>query len=249
MSTRLSRFAAFLLIGGMVIAAPTSVRAQSNATPAAYSPTIDPANFTQVIDNPWMPLAPGAHWIYQGTSEDGPETDEVTVTSDTKVIMGVTCVAVHDVVSTDGDVTEDTIDYYAQDLDGNVWYFGEESHEVENGKVVGTEGSWEGGVDGAFPGIQMLASPQESVAYRQEYYAGEAEDMARVIETDATVSAPFGDFDHALVTEEWSPLEPDVIEHKSYARGVGLVTDEEAQGGSESIRLTDYSPGVATPTS
>jgi hypothetical protein len=226
------------------------VSAQVNASPVPYMPTIDPANFTVTIDNPWNPLVPGSIWVYDGPSDEGVEHNEVTVTTDSKVIMGVTCVVVHDAVYTDGELTEDTLDYFAQDLDGNVWYFGEDSSEIEDGKVVSTEGSWMAGVEGALPGIQMLTSPQVSLQYRQEYLAGEAEDMAQVIDTHGSVSIPFGDFDPVLIISEWNPFEPGIVENKTYAQGIGLLTVQTVQGGDESITLTSFTPGtLATPTS
>jgi hypothetical protein len=234
---------ATLLLGGL--------RASAQGTPVAddYRPTINPANFSTTIDNPYYPLPVGAVWTYQGTSEDGAIEDELTVTGDTVTIMGVDCLAVQDVVSVDGEVTENTVDYYAQDSDGNVWYFGEDSSTVENGKVTGTEGSWRAGVDGAFPGLIMPASPQESLQYRQEYLAGEAEDMAMVIDTDASSSVQFGSFDHVLVTAEWTPLEPNSAEEKAYAPGVGVVSSKDTAGGTETLELVSYTgPTTATPS-
>ena len=121
----------------------------------------------------------------------------------------------------DGNLTEKTFDYYAQDKKGNVWYFGEDTKEYENGKVVSTKGSWEAGVDGAKPGFIMQADPKVGETYRQEYYEGEAEDMAKVLSLSESVTVPYGSFDQVLVTKEWTPLEPGLVEHKYYAPGVG----------------------------
>jgi hypothetical protein len=148
----------------------------------------------------------------------------VTVTNDTKLILGVTTTVVHDVVSAGGQITEDTYDWYAQDTAGNVWYFGEDAKQYEGGQLVGTEGSWEAGVDGAEPGIVMHATqPAIGSEYRQEYYACVAEDMAEVISLNESVTVPYGSFDNCLQTHEFSPLEPDANEDKYYAPGVGLV--------------------------
>jgi hypothetical protein len=125
-------------------------------------------------------LDPGTVWVYEGRTEDGFERVVVTVVPETRVILGVECRVVIDRVYLDGELIEETYDWYVQDLKGNVWYFGEESHEIENGKVVSTDGSWEAGVNGAKPGYIMLAMPKVGDRYRQEYYLGEAEDVAEV---------------------------------------------------------------------
>lgn len=204
-----------------------------------YNPVIDPANFVAVIDNPLFPLIPGAEWTYE--NED--ETDVVTVTNDTKVVQGVTTVVVHDVVSENGEPTEDTLDYYAQDADGNVWYFGEDSKELKNGVVTTTAGSWEAGVDGAKPGIIMYAEalrPAIGVEYRQEYYVCEAEDMASVFAEDVSVTVPTGTYDHCLETSEFTPLEPGVDEHKYYCPGIGTVLEVDQKEKNNPNELIDY---------
>ena len=132
----------------------------------------------------------------------------MTVTSDTKKVMGVECVVVEDKEWEDGNLIERTYDWFAQDNKGTVWYFGENTKEYENGKVVSTKGSWEAGVDGAKPGIIMQADPKVEKSYRQEYYPGEAMDMARVLSLNASVTVPYGSFDHVLETKEWTPLQP-----------------------------------------
>ena len=152
---------------------------------AAYNPIINPANFVTTIDNPLFPLTPGTTFIYEGQTEDGFEHDEVVVTHNTKVILGVTCVEVKDTVTVDGALEEQTLDWYAQDKAGNVWYFGENSLEYADGLVVGIGGSWTAGVDGAKPGIIMKAHPKVGDEYRQEFSVGTAEDMAKVITPNA----------------------------------------------------------------
>ena len=211
-----------------------------------YVQHIDPAMFVEAIDNPFLTWTVGTKYVFDGT-----EHVEVTVLPDTKMILGVKTTVVHDQVFSDGEVTEDTLDWYAQDRQGNVWYFGEQTAEYENGKVVSTEGSWTGGVDGAQPGIVMLADPQVGDSYRQEYLKGEAEDLAAITATSGTVSAPAGSWSGSdvLVTEEWTPLEPDVREQKTYARGVGVVEAHLLKGGKEQTKLTSVTTAAATSRS
>jgi hypothetical protein len=204
-----------------------------------YAPAIDPANFVATVDNPYMPLAPGARWVYDGTGDDGePEHDVVEVTDQQKVVMGIPVVVVRDTVSVHDEVTEDTYDWYAQDRDGNVWYMGEDSKEYENGQVSSTEGSWEGGVHGALPGIVMQAHPAVGQAYRQEYYKGHAEDIAEVAQVGTTKTVALGPYSDVIVIKEWNPLEPDVVEQKYYAPGVGVIAEETVTGGDEKAELT-----------
>jgi hypothetical protein len=182
------------------------------------------------VTNPFFPLAVGSVRTYEKMTDEGLEQVVVEVTADTKVILGVTCVVVRDTVTLDGEVIEDTFDWFAQDMDGNVWYLGEDSKEYEDGMVVSTEGSWEAGVDGALAGIIMWGAPVVGTTYRQEFYEGEAEDMGTVIALDAMVTVPWGAFAGCLETEDFTPLEPGHVEAKYYAPGIGLVleVDEEA---------------------
>jgi hypothetical protein len=191
----------------------------------AYDPVIDPANFVAVIDNPLNPLIPGTTFIYEGPGDTGFEHDEVTVTDKTREILGVTCVEVHDVVTVDGELEEDTLDWFAQDKDGNVWYFGENTRSFADGLVVSIEGSFIAGEDGAKPGIIMEAHPQVGDVYRQEFLLGEAEDLGEVLDLNATVTVPaFPDpLAGCLETRDFSPLEPGADEHKFYAPGKGNV--------------------------
>lgn len=163
------------------------------------------------------------------------------MTDERREVMGVSTVVVQDRVYQDGELVEDTVDWFAQDTDGNVWYFGEESRELEDGEVVSTEGSWEPGVDGALPGIVMLADPTPGDAYRQEYYEGEAEDMAEVAETSTRASVPAGEFSDVVVIREWNPLEPDVVEEKHHAPGVGVVLKVVVEGGDGRVELIQHS--------
>jgi hypothetical protein len=222
---------------------PSSSLAAALQSNAPYAPSIDPASFTTDVDNPYFPLRPGTRWVLTGSGDTEGEVTTTTVTHETREVMGVTCVVVHDEVAVDGTAIEITDDWYAQDADGNVWYFGEETAEYEDGKVTSTAGSWEAGIDGAQPGIIMPADPQPDVTYRQEFLAGEAEDMAKVVELRQSVTTPAGTYDDVLVTEDWTPLEPDVREQKFYARDVGLVRELLIEGGSAESVLTELSGG------
>ncbi len=204
-----------------------------------YAPEIDPENFVTEIDNKYMPLKPGTTLIYEGETEEGTERIEVEVTDKIKEVMGVTCVVVSDKVFLEGELIEDTLDWFAQDKDGNVWYFGEDSKELEEGKVVSTEGSWEAGVDEAQPGIVMKADPKVGDKYRQEYYEGEAEDMGEVLSLNESETVPYGSYDNLLKTKDWTPLEPEVEENKYYAEGIGFVLEVMVKGGSERIELIE----------
>jgi hypothetical protein len=194
--------------------------------PAAYSPAIDPTNFltSTTIDNPFFPLMPGKTFVYEGQTADGFEHVEFAVTRATRVILGVTCVEVHDTRKIGGIVTEDTRDWFAQDKDGNVWYLGENTTLVDNGLPIDLSGTWTAGVAGAQPGIIMKALPAVMDFYRQEFLVGEAEDLAEVISLTATESTPYTSCSSdCLETEESSPLKPGDIEHKFYKMGVGNI--------------------------
>jgi hypothetical protein len=210
------------------------------SSPQPYEPVIDPAAFSAAVDNPYFPLPAGARWVMEGSGESAGEVTTTLVTDETKTIMGVVCTVVRDEVKADGELQELTFDWYAQDADGNVWYFGEDTAEYKNGEVSSREGSWEAGADGAQPGIIMPADPVAGLTYRQEFYAGEAEDLAMVVELDATADTPAGRYSDVLVTEDWTPLEPDIAERKFYAPGVGLVMERQVRGGEALNSLTEF---------
>lgn len=205
-----------------------------------YQVELDPADFVDTVDNPYWPLAPGSRWVYEG---DG-EHIEVVVTDERREIEGITATVVRDTVTDeDGQLVEDTYDWFAQDRDGNVWYLGEDSTEYEGGEPAGTAGSWEAGVDGALPGIVMPADPTVGDAYRQEFDPGNAEDLAEVRRIEPTLDTPTGSYDDVLVTGEWNPLEPDVVEEKYYAEGIGVVREATVSGGSGRVELVSFTPG------
>ncbi len=206
---------------------------------------LDPADFTTEIDNPYWPMAPGSRWVYEETDAEGTvQRVVVTVTDRTKQIAnGVEARVVRDVVTENGDPVEVTDDWYAQDGDGNIWYLGEKTGEYENGKIVTRSGSFEAGVDGAEPGILLPADPQVGMAYRQEYYEGEAEDAGEILSLDEQVEVPAGRYQHTLMTKDLNPLEPKVNEHKFYAEGVGPVLALDISGGTGRETLLSFEPG------
>ncbi|MGP3968513.1 hypothetical protein [Streptomyces sp. 6N223] len=208
---------------------------------AVPSPTpaekVDPDDFVRRITNLYMPLEPGTTLTYEGTGGDGRERAVVEVTRQTRTILGVTATVVRDRVYREGELIEDTRDWFAQDRQGNVWYFGEDSRDIRYGEVVSREGSWEAGRDGASPGIVMPGDPQPGDTYSQENAPGVAEDRGEVLSLVATADVPQGSYENVLKTRDTTPLEPKVVEHKFYARGVGLVAEEEAGAGGERLEL------------
>src|SRR5438093_8124742 len=206
---------------------------------APYDPVIDPSSFVPQVDNPYFPLTPGTTFVYEGQTAEGFEHDEFAVTHHTRVILGVRCVEVHDTVKTDGQLTEDTLDWFAQDRDGNVWYFGENTHELEDGLITTIEGTFMGGVNGDKPGIIMKAHPAIGDFYRQEFSLANAEDFAETVSLTASVTVPAGTFHNCLKSKETTPLETDLLEYKFYAPGVGNVLTVDTRTGDreELVRI------------
>jgi hypothetical protein len=228
----------------------TASNASTPATPVIdpgdggnYQPDIDPANFVDVVDNPYLPFQPGMKWVYQGESEGETERTEVVVTSERRDVQGISAIVVRDTVKVAGNVAEDTYDWYAQDKDGNVWYVGEDTTAYEEDGTTSKEGSWEYGVDGALPGIVMLGNPAVGESYRQEYYPGHAEDVAEVLRTDETKAIGIADYADVVVTEDWNPLDPETVENKYFAPGVGLIFAEHTAGPAEFEELVEFTPG------
>ena len=209
----------------------------SAARPSAPNGPPNPAQFSTTIDNPYLPFVPGTRMVYRERGADGRGREVVKVTHRTKTIQGVETVVVRDRAYSGGELAEDTRDWYAQDRQGNVWYFGENTKEYENGKVVSTEGSWKAGVDGAQAGIVMEAHPKVGDTYSQEDAPGVAEDMATVLSLDASRTVPYGTFDNLLKTRDFSPLEPSVVERKFYAAGIGSVLEKTVKGPRERVVL------------
>jgi len=233
---------------GLLVAGPSPTNATSGercrlprfGPGAEYSPHIEADDFTPNIDNPYLPFTPGTTLVYTGT-KDGERALDIVVTSErTVVIDGVTTRIVEDRLYLDGVLEERTSDYYAQDECGNVWYFGEDTAELDrSGRVVSTEGSFHAGVDGAQPGVVMQAVPEVGRDFRQEWYAGHAEDQYRVLDLAANVRVPFGAFRDALRTQETTALEPDVVDNKYYVRGVGEVKEVAVKGPKEELVLVE----------
>jgi len=243
---RSTRVRAAAVVASSVIALAGCGGGGGGALPQGSDPVdLDPAGFRTRIDNPYWPMSPGGKWVYRETDPDGNEQRVVvTVTDRSKEILGIDAVVVHDVVTEKGRLVEDTYDWYAQDADGNVWYLGEDTKEYADGRLVCAEGSWEAGVDGAQAGIVVPGRPEVGMAYRQEYYAGEAEDRARILSLDERAEVPFGAFDGLLMTRDTTPLEPRVLEHKLFAKGVGPVLVISLSGGGGREELIRFEKGA-----
>jgi hypothetical protein len=241
------RFAAVSVAIGLALATlPAGIAGAGSCNaplPQGSDPvTLDPADFVDRIDNPYWPMAPGSRWVYRESDVEGnAQRVDVAVTTRTREIEGIDATVVHDKVSERGELIENTFDWYAQDVCGNVWYMGENTKEYENGQIVSTAGSWEHGVDGATAGVVVPADPQVGMTYRQEYYAGEAEDAAEILSIDEQAQVPFGHFRDVLLTKEFTPLEPRVLEYKFYAKGVGPVLALGISGGSDREDLIRFS--------
>ena len=202
-----------------------------------YAPSIDPSHFVSRVDNKYWPLTPGTAFHYRGMRGTTPQTDDEVVTHQKREILGIGATVVRDTVSERGRPVERTLDFYAQDDQGNVWYLGEDSFELKNGRFVKASDSWRSGVDGAKPGIIMPADPEAGESYRQEYYPpGEALDQARVLGYRGPVTVPYRTFRRSLVTSEFSPLEPQT-EQKYYVAGIGEILERVVKGHHEEFVL------------
>jgi hypothetical protein len=250
-----SRPALILTGAAVVLAAAIGAAAPAGATDAAqgsqtiksgagpgWPKTLHPSDFVRRIDNPWFPLKPGSKWHYRGRDADGRFADNMRVTHRTKKIEGVRVTVVHDVVRKHGKPREVTNDWYAQDHHGNVWYFGENTRELDrHGHVTSREGTFKAGRDGARPGVLFPGDPRVGQTARQEYYKGHAEDQAEVLSLTEAAQVPTGSYDGVVMTKETTPLEPDVLERKYYARGVGMVLTVDVGAGGvrdELVRLS-----------
>jgi len=238
---RMTSVIAVVLVAAITIGVGASTAASPRpprwALHGRYSATIDPADFVATIDNRYFPLKPGTAFHYRGFKGETPQTDDMVVTGQTKQILGVRCTVVRDTVSQHGRPLERTFDWYAQDKQGNVWYMGEDALELTHGRFVRAGDSWKSGVKGAKPGIIMRGNLQPGDVYRQEYYPpGGALDQARVLGRAASVKVPYGTFKRALVTVEWSPVEPQ-FEKKLYVAGIGEIQEHVTQGGRERFAL------------
>lgn len=226
---------------------PTTVGLPQGADPV----DLNPADFTTEIDNPYLPMVPGTRWTYREVGPDGEVMEVVVIVTNTtkEIANGVTARVVRDTVTLDGEIIEDTFDWYAQDQEGNVWYFGEDTAEFENGEITTTAGSFEAGVDGALPGIIMPANPVPGMKYRQEYYEGEAEDNGEVLSVNEMADVPWGHFEDLLLTKDTITIEPDVLQYKLYASGIGVVLVLDVSGGSgreELVSVDTVGEGAGT---
>lgn len=227
------------------VSSTTAANDGSSAVSVACA-EIDPSDFVKLIDNPYLPWIPGTSYTYVTKTLEGGEVvtqhQYVTVTHDTKKILGVDATVVHDIVKENGIVIEDTYDWYAQDKNGNVWYLGEDT-KARTDTGWSTEGSWEAGVNGACAGIVMFADFGKHLGqvYRQEYLKGVAEDAAKNLDTNVTVKIHLGTFHNCVVIAEFSRLDPGVIEHKYYAPGIGNILVETVKGGHEREELVSVS--------
>lgn len=226
----------------MTLTAAIALSAGASAQPARSHSRFSTSSSR--IDNPWFPLRVGTKYEYTGKKDGKRARDVLTVTSATKIIAGVRTREIDDRLYLDGRLEERTTDWYAQDRSGNVWYFGEKTAELRaDGTVKSTEGSWQAGRDGARAGVYMPGRPRVGQTGRQEFYKGHAEDHFQVLSLSEHVKTPAATSRHALLTKEWTPLEPGVVDHKVYVRGIGTVREETVKGGAERLTLVSFTKG------
>jgi hypothetical protein len=224
-------------------ASKASTTIKSGAGPG-WPKTLQPSDFVARVDNPWFPLKPGSRWHYRGVDTDGRFTDNMHVTHRIKEIEGVGTTVVHDVVLRHGKPREVTNDFYAQDRHRNVWYFGENTRELDrHGHVTSREGSFRAGRNGGRPGVLFPGHPRVGLEARQEFLKGHAEDHFKILDRNARVSTPFVSSRHAVRTKEWSPLEPGIVDNKYYVRGVGDVKEITVKGPKERLHLVSFHSG------
>ena len=223
--------------------APASAALAALALLAAGCGSSGPT-YSANVTNEWFPLAPGSVYRYRGVKDGEPSREVMTVTHRTRTLDGAETIVVKDLLYLRGRLEERTRDYYTQDDDGNVWYFGEDTAELDaKGRVTTREGTWHAGVDGAKPGIFMYAHPAVGQSARQEFLKGQAEDHFAVLRRGIAVTVPFKAFRGALLTKEWTPVEPGLLDHKYYARGIGTVLEQTVKGGNERNELVSFVRG------
>ncbi|WP_426561550.1 hypothetical protein ACPPVT_14890 [Angustibacter sp. McL0619] len=222
------------------VAAASSCQLPVFGPGASYRPQIRPSDFSPDVTNPFFPLPVGRTYVYTGVKDGKRAVDLVLASARTRMVDGVRTRIVQDRLYLAGVLEERTADYYAQDRCGNVWYFGEDTAELDaHGQVTSTEGSFHAGVDGAQPGVFMQRRPQLGRWFRQEWYAGQAEDTFRAVARHVEVTVPFGSFHDALRTEERTALEPRVLDNKFYVQGIGVVSEASVTGPREVLRLVE----------
>ncbi len=226
---------------GTVIALGVLAGGLAVASDSATPPLPKTADFSARVDNPWYPLIAGTTYVYRGVKDGHPSRDVLTVTHKIKMIDGVPCVVIEDRLYLSGYLGERTTEWYSQDKQGNVWYFGENTAELaKDGHITSTSGTWQAGVKGAKPGIYMFAHPKVGQAAQQEFYTGQAEDHFKVLSLHASANVPYTSSTNAMLTEEWTPLEPGVLDHKLYVRGIGTVLEQTVKGGTERAALVSF---------
>jgi hypothetical protein len=240
-ATRLRRIALALPV--LVLACSDDPGGQDDSLPAPldlgqpYEPRIAAGELSADVTNALFPAPVGATWVFEADTPDGLERIEIEVEAETVDVWGATARVVRDTAFLDGEMVEDTWDWFAQDGAGNVWYMGEDTAEYEDGEVVSREGAWEAGVDGALPGVVMLGGPRLGDEYRQEFLEGEAEDYGEVLSLDESVTVPAGSWTGCLKTRDRSVIDPELDELKYYCPGVGTVLVEE---GDVRVELLEY---------
>jgi hypothetical protein len=232
----LALLTAATMAGALGLLVPVAAGAAGGSAPSDYEPVLNPANFAHAITNPYFPLPVGRTLIYRGIRDGVTQIDTVHVTSQTRVLEGITATAVSDVATHKGTLLEKTTDWYAQDKQGNVWYLGERTAAYSGGHVDHS-GSWLAGVHDGEPGIVMKANPQIPDAYRQEFLAGQAEDTAWIVNRGGSIKLPFTVVRNVVTSLEFTVLEPKVIDKKIYAPGLGIVKEQAVQGPQEVATL------------
>ena len=259
MSTNAGSIRRLLALGvtaALALVAAAAVAVQAGAAPSnaqktirsgagpGWPKTLHPSDFVARVDNPWFPLKPGSKWFYRGKDDHGHFADKMHVKHKRKKILGVYATIVHDVVLRDKRRREVTNDWYAQDQHGNVWYFGEKTKELDrHGHVTSREGSFKSGKNGARPGVLFPGHPRVGQTARQEYLKGHAEDHFKILDTSARVKSHYVSSRYAVETKEWTPLEPGIVDHKWYVRGVGDVKEKTVKGGLERLQLVSFHNG------
>ena len=233
----LAALATVTMAGSLGLVVPRAVAAGAPHS-SGYEPVLNPADFVRSITNPYFPLPVGRTLIYRGIRDGVAQIDTVHVTSQTRVLEGITATAVSDVARHNGKLLEKTTDWYAQDKQGNVWYLGEDTATLKpDGTIDSREGTWRTGRHGAKAGIFMPANPKPGDGGWQEYYPGHAQDRYRILNQHTTVQTPAASTPDAMLIEETTPLEPGVVDHKTYVRGIGTVREETVKGGNEHYEL------------
>ncbi|MFF4363151.1 hypothetical protein [Streptomyces sp. NPDC001604] len=223
---------ALTAVGCAAVLVSTACSPGSSPHHEATAATPSPHSFSATVDNPWFPLTPGRTLVYSGVKDGAKSTEYLTSSRETQKITGIRCRVVLDRLYVGRTLHEATRDYYAQDANGNVWYFGEDTAELDaQGNMVSTEGTWHAGQNGARPGIFLPAHPVPGAGGQQEYYPGQAEDHFQVLNLTSRVSVPYKSFTGTLRTKEWTPLEPGVVDNKYYAKGIGTVKEITVKGG------------------